>query len=143
MKKDLKMSLCLDVNSSSFKDDFCGMIEKYKPNFLIDTVGGEMSGKLFSWMPSQSEMILVGNLSSQDMSLCTTEFFIHNKRIRGFNLEDYLRDEVSDDNRIFNFTYNRKRFFQIIQDDINSGGKIFGATIAKEMNLDQWNEALN
>jgi len=79
-------------------------------------------------MPSKSEMILVGNLASQDMKLCTTEFFMHNKKICGFNLERYLIEEINDD--------RRNEFKKLVQDDINAGGKLFGTTIAKEMSLD-------
>ena len=77
----------------------------------------------------------MGNLAGADLKLCTTEFFMHNKRIRGFNLENYVAKELSDE--------NRRHYFKIIQDDINSGGEIFGTTVAKEFRLDEWNKAID
>jgi hypothetical protein len=68
------------------------------------------------------------------MKLNTTEFFVHNKKIWGFNLESYLREELSDD--------RRREFMKCIQDDINSGGKLFGAKVAREMELQEWNKAI-
>lgn len=79
-------------------------------------------------------MILLGNISNASLKLSTTEFFMHNKRIRGFNMPSYFRHELSEE--------RRKQLFGIIQDDINEGGKYFGATIAKEFKFDEFNQAL-
>lgn len=88
---------------------------------MIDTIGGD-SGRLYSWMPERSEIILLGNLSNEDVKFNTTEFFMHEKKICGFNLDIYMREKL-DENK-------RKDFMKFIQDDINSGGKYFNVNIA-------------
>ncbi len=86
-------------------------------------------------MPPNSEMILMGNLSNASLTLSTTEFFMHNKRIRGFNLEDHLRDEISEE--------RRHLFFKIVQDDFNHGGKIFNCDVAKQYRFEEYGKAID
>lgn len=115
-------------------ENYLKAIEEEKPMFLIDLVGSEKSGTLFEQMPANSEMIVLGNISNASLKLSTTEFFMHNKRIRGFNVISYIRDEMKDE--------RRRDLMKIIEDDINSGGEYFGASIAKEFRLEDWNQAL-
>lgn len=86
-------------------------------------------------MPDKSEMLAVGNVSSSSINLSTTDFFMHSKKISGFNLIKYMREDLSTD--------KKKQFFKFIQDDINSGGKMFSTMIAKEMKLEEWSKALD
>ena len=138
----LEESMILRSDAHDFCDRFENLIcsskgdkEGFNPSFLIDAVGSELSGCLFEKMRPGSEMILLGNLSNACLKLSTTEFFMHNKRLRGFNLQSYFRDELSAD--------RRKQLFQIIQDDINAGGEYFGAAIAREFKFDEFNKALD
>lgn len=60
---------------------------------------------------------------------------MHSKKVIGFNLIKFLRDEIKEE--------NRREFFKIIQDDINSGGKMFiGSSISQEMSLEDWAKAM-
>ena len=136
LRSDLKCEHILDYESADFEKNFCKFIEEFKPRFLVDAVGGEMSGRIFEKMPMCSEMILLGNLSNESLKLNATEFFMHSKRIRGFNLEDYFYRELPED--------RRKHFVEIIQDDFNkNSGELFGkVSIAKELKFDEWQQAL-
>jgi hypothetical protein len=44
-------------------------------------------------------MILLGNFKGADLKISTKEFYMHNKRIRGFNLIDYFSEELDDERR--------------------------------------------
>jgi hypothetical protein len=56
--------------------------------------------------------------------------------IRGFFLEDYLRNELS--------SQEYKEFSRMIADDLKNGSKLFGQLhIAKTMKLDEFDQALN
>ena len=44
-------------------------------------------------------MILFGNVEGADLKISTKEFFMHNKRIRGFNLPDYVSEELDEERR--------------------------------------------
>jgi hypothetical protein len=99
-----------------------------KPFCFIDLCGSEWSGRLFSCMPRGSHMLLAGNVEGADLKISSTEFVMHNKKIRGFDLESYVRDELDEE--------GRKHLFKIIQDDINSGGEYFGSEIGQEFKLD-------
>ena len=106
-----------------------------KPLCFIDLCGSEWSGRLFSCMPRGSHMLLAGNVEGADLKILSKEFYMHNKKIRGFDFESYVMFEVDDE--------RRKHLFEIIQDDINSGGEYFGSEIAQEFKLDEWQQALN
>jgi hypothetical protein len=69
------------------------------PLYFLDCCGSEWSGRLFSCMPSNSHMILIGNVEGEDMKLNSKEFYMHNKRIRGFNLHSYVQEELEEDRR--------------------------------------------
>ena len=64
MKDEFKMKMVLNLEESSFKNQFCEMREKMMPMLMIDAIGGDLAGNLFSMMPQKSEMISVGNLSN-------------------------------------------------------------------------------
>ena len=80
-------------------------------------------------------MILLGNVEGADLKIPSKEFYLHNKRIRGFNLLDYVTEELDDE--------RRKQLFSIIEEDINSGGKYFGSDVGKIFKFNEWQQALN
>jgi len=137
MKKELGLKNVLwHDNSEDFWNRFSSLVDDLKPRFLIDVCGSDWSGLLFERMPPYSVMILLGDLANKKLSINATEFFMHNKLIRGFNMEHYWREELAED--------RRKHFYQIIQDDINSGGEFFGnKNIAREFKLEEWKTAID
>ena len=123
-------------DSEDFWKRFTTLCDDLKPKFLVDVCGSEWSGLLFERMPAFSVMILLGDLANQKLRLNTTEFYMHNKLIRGFNLDHYFREELTEERRKF--------FFKIIQDDINSGGEFFGnKNISGQYKLNEWQNALD
>jgi NADPH:quinone reductase-like Zn-dependent oxidoreductase len=137
MKKELGLNNVLwHDNSEAFWTRFSSLVADLQPRFLIDVCGSDWSGLLFERMPAYSVMILLGDLANKKLSINATEFFMHNKLIRGFNLEHYFREELTED--------RRKQFYQIIQEDINEGGEYFGnKNIAREFKLDEWKTAID
>jgi hypothetical protein len=75
------------------------MNDKYKTKCFIDTLGGDLSGRIFSMMPDGSEMIALGNITCSNLNLETTEFYMHSKKVMGFNLIKYMREELSADKK--------------------------------------------
>ena len=87
-------------------------------------------------------MIVLGNYSNSSLfKLCTSELFMHGKKIRGFNLEYHLKMEVSKE--------RRKQMMRIVEGDFNHGGKLFGnwrggvPSEFKEFKFEDWKEAVN
>jgi hypothetical protein len=79
-------------------------------------------------------MILIGNLAEKDLKIPCQNFYFDSKKIRGFFLERFLREELDED--------TQHKFFHQIAEDLRSGGQIFGTKIAKEMRLEEWDQAL-
>jgi len=86
-------------------------------------------------LPLKSEMLILGSLSQKDLVLPASCFYFESKHIRGFFLERFIKEELNDQ--------EYKNFCGIIADDLKNGGKIFGTKCAKEMKLEEWNQALN
>ena len=84
-------------------------------------------------MPANSELIVVGNLSNASLKLSTTEFFMHNKRVRGFNFEQHMGQLEAE---------TRRELMRIVEEDINAGGEYFGIRDCKEYPVEDWDQAL-
>ena len=97
--------------------------------------GGELPGRILDKLPAKAEMILIGNLSEKDLVIPCSNFYFGSKKIRGFFFDRYLRDELDDD--------TRHKFFHDIALDLKNGGQLFGTKVAKEMKLEEWDQALN
>ncbi len=100
LRKDLglKNVFCHD-DSDSFWKSYLTVLEEMKPLSLIDLCGSEWSGRLFSCMPPGSHLLLAGNVEGADLKISSKEFYMHNKKIRGFDLESYVRDELDEERR--------------------------------------------
>lgn len=97
--------------------------------------GGDLPGRILQCLPQCSQMLVLGSLSQKNLVLPANCFYFQSKNIRGFFLERFMREELSQQ--------EYKDFCRIIADDLKNGGKIFGTKVAKEMKLEEWNQALN
>ena len=121
----------ININSADFQSKFCNCIKDFNRCYYISMLGGEIPGKILQYLPVKSEMVILGNLSRKDLVLPASSFFFQSKKIRGFFLERFIEEELTEQ--------EYKSFCTQIAQDINSGGKCFGTKIAKEMKLDEWN----
>lgn len=117
----------------SDKERLSTLLNDLKPLYLLDLVGSEASGSLFEQMAANSELLVVGNLSNASLKLSTTEFFMHNKGVRGFNFEHHMNQLEPQ---------RRKELMRIVEEDINSGGEYFGIRNCKEYRVEDWDQAL-
>lgn len=100
LQNDLGYNLVWDYTASNFLDELKNnIIPKYNITAMKDCVGGEISGKIFAMMPEKSVLCLLGNLSNEDLKICSSEFFLHQKSIESFNLVRYITESLSDDRR--------------------------------------------
>lgn len=100
LQNDLGYNLIWDYTYPNFLDELQNnIIPKYNITAMKDCVGGEISGKILAKMPEKSVLCLLGNLSNEDLKICTSEFFLHQKQIESFNLVRYVSESLSDDRR--------------------------------------------
>ena len=93
-------------------------IQTLNATVLFEYVGGELPAQIFQWLPKGSEMVLISNLSGQNVPINTGDLLFNDKRIRGFLLTPWI--DQSDQDTIENAK-------KILADDLASGGKIFGS----------------
>eukprot|EP00347_Sterkiella_histriomuscorum_P023523 403334315 len=134
-KDKFNVKYVINQNTGQFKDQMCSFIKEVEPLIYISCVGGDLTGRIFNCMPPKSTLIMVGNLSNEDLKLPVTQLFVEGKQIKGFFLERYLREELP------KATYNQ--FCDEIKEDFKSGGKKFGVQACKEMDLKDWDKALD
>ncbi len=91
-------SLC--SADESFEEDLKIILSKYKSICAFDAVGGSQSGLIFNYLPSNSQLIVYGGLSNENIGdIDVLQMIFQNKKIVGFNLNDYIRNGNMDLNR--------------------------------------------
>ena len=100
LKKDFGLkNVFWHDDSEAFWKAYLEQLESLRPEYFLDCCGSVWSGRLFSCMPKNSHMILLGNVEGADLKIPTKEFYLHNKRIRGFNLITYFAEELDEERR--------------------------------------------
>ena len=84
-------------------------------------------------MPPKSTMVVYGNLSKQRITFEPQEFHWSDKQIVGLMMFRWVCSLTLEE---------RRRWFQLVADDLKAGGVVFGSTIVKKVPLAQWSEAL-
>lgn len=80
-------------------------------------------------------MLILGSLTKQDLVIPASVFYFQSKCIRGFFLERFVTEELSQ--------AEYRDFIRLIAEDLSAGGAVFGTKVAKEMRLEEWSQALN
>lgn len=100
---------------------------------LFECVGGDLCGKVFKLMPPKSTMVVYGNLTRKDPTFESTDFRWNDKNITSLVLFRWLAQLTSEE---------RQKWFKQVVDDIQSGAKIFGTKVIKEVPLEEWKTAM-
>jgi NADPH:quinone reductase-like Zn-dependent oxidoreductase len=122
----------LNSTREGFVDELKSIVKELNASIAFDAVGGEMTGIILNALPVGSEVIVYGGLSGKDISgISTLEVIFHNKKLSGFNLNEWMADKSSSE------------FQQIadeIQDFIIKGD--FKTEIQSSYNLDEIKEGI-
>ncbi len=82
--------IAIDGMSENFTDTLKELVNKYDAKICFDAVGGEQTGLLINAMPADSELVLYGGLSGQEISQIDPMGIIFDRKtISGFNLMDW------------------------------------------------------
>ena len=87
---------------------------------------GSISGQILEEMPQNCEYVVVGNLSSENLSMSPINFISTGNKLRGLNMFGYLYSLTKEE---------RDAHFTKVSNDFKDGGKIFGSDIYKELPL--------
>jgi hypothetical protein len=63
MCKHRKSAYIADSSEKTFEEDLKGMIAEVKPSYLLDAVGGKLTGTILNLMPPKSTAMVYGLLS--------------------------------------------------------------------------------
>lgn len=135
LKNDLNLTRIVDYSRNDFQDLLRNEAYQFDRCCYISMQGGDFPGKILNQLPAKSEMILIGNLAEKDLVISAQNFYFDQKRIRGFFLERFVKDEL-DENTLH-------KFYKYIADDLKNGGNLFGTKVAKEMRLEEWDQAID
>lgn len=77
--ESMKLKYALGQNAQDFEQRIQDAIKEVNPLMYISCVGGDLTGKVFKFMPNKSQLVVIGNLSNQDLCLPITELFMEGK----------------------------------------------------------------
>eukprot|EP00347_Sterkiella_histriomuscorum_P006880 403351084 len=135
MREEFQLQYILDQNQGDFLDKLYDFTKDRQKVVYISMSGGDLPGRILDKLPAKAEMIILGNLAEKELTIPCSSFFLDSKKIRGFFLERYLKEDLDED--------TQHKFFHCIADDLKKGGSLFGTQIAKEMKLNEWEQALS
>ena len=85
----------LNSTDENFFKELKTKAEELEADICFDAVGGEQSGIILNAMPANSELILYGGLSGQELSgFDSLGVIFNNKVLSGFNLMDWMDELV-------------------------------------------------
>jgi NADPH:quinone reductase-like Zn-dependent oxidoreductase len=86
----------LNSTSDHFKENLTSLCDEIKPKIAFDAIGGESTAQLFNCLPKNAQVVVYGGLSGNDISgICTMEIIFKNKKLLGFNLNDWIPGKSS------------------------------------------------
>ncbi|CDW86811.1 zinc-binding dehydrogenase family protein [Stylonychia lemnae] len=133
LKDECGAHYVLNSTSPTFLTDLQILCDELQPTYLIDYIGGNLIGQIFTTMPQSSHLLTVGNQSGETMNLNSGDILFKDKTVSGFMLNRFLQSISLDD---------RRELMQRISNDLRDGGKIFGSNIVKEIPLENFKEGL-
>eukprot|EP00347_Sterkiella_histriomuscorum_P002537 403367771 len=74
----------LDSSKPEFVQDLQGLINELEPTLLIDYLAGELPGQIFQIMPAESQLVIVGVLTSTEIVIKAGNLLYGDKTVRGF-----------------------------------------------------------
>ncbi|MGB7335085.1 MAG: zinc-binding dehydrogenase [Salaquimonas sp.] len=94
---DLGATHVLNVTSDGFMPDMLNLMREEKPGVFLDAVADQTCSDIFAGMPNKAEWVIYGKLSTQNPTLTQPgQFIFMSKKIRGFWLTKWLRDQDKD-----------------------------------------------
>jgi NADPH:quinone reductase-like Zn-dependent oxidoreductase len=68
LKEEYGCKYVLNSNSENFFEEFTQLVKEKNATCLIECIGGELTGKLMSCLPSRSTVVFYGALSEEGVS---------------------------------------------------------------------------
>jgi NADPH:quinone reductase-like Zn-dependent oxidoreductase len=94
-EKELKERGCRYILNSSDSDFLKRLKEwcnEHKAVLMFDAVGGELINPLLDYLPVNSNIVVYGNLSQQEINFLPTQLIRDHKKITGFYLGHWVRE---------------------------------------------------
>lgn len=82
-------------------------------------------------MPTGSELVIVGLLSSRNINLIAGNILYGEKTVRGFTIFKWIASKKGEE---------RRRVHDMVAQDLKNGGKLFGSNYVKAVDLEDYKE---
>jgi len=90
-KKEVKYVLC--SVDDDFLNKFSKLSKQLEAKIFIDAVSGELSGKMLELMPADSQLVLYGALTGENLShIGAKDLIFYGKSVTGFNLINWFEN---------------------------------------------------
>jgi len=89
--KNLGCEHVFDSNDLLFQKRLLEVCNKFKASVAFDAVGGELTRRLVSAMPSKSLIVVYGALANEPCQIDSADLLFHDKRLEGFWLSRWIK----------------------------------------------------
>lgn len=72
------------------------MLKDFASCVYVSMLGGDIPGRVFGLLPTNTLMVVIGSLTTQDLVIPAHSFYFESKKIRGFFLERFYEEELSE-----------------------------------------------
>jgi len=100
---------------------------------MFEFNGGDFAGKILKIMPNGSSCYVTGSLTADPFVLDNVDILFNDKHVRGLFLPGWLASLTEQE---------RKATLQLVADDMNAGGAVFGTEIFKILPIDDFDKAV-
>ncbi|MBT3209386.1 MAG: zinc-binding dehydrogenase [Bacteroidetes bacterium] len=117
----------LNLLDEKFNIEFAELCEKLNPTTVFEAVGGETTGNILNLMPENSQVVVYGGLSGDNIGgIDVLQTIFHNKSIIGFNLNDFIENQSADDFEKISLQLQNKIIEKQIETKIQKAIKLDG-----------------
>jgi NADPH:quinone reductase-like Zn-dependent oxidoreductase len=89
--REMGAQYVVDSSEAGFPEQLKSLADQLGAQLLLDAVGGNMTGQLIAAAPRGGTILSYGRLSAEPCIIEPGELIMHNKRLVGFLLSDWMR----------------------------------------------------
>jgi len=125
--KNAGAKFVLNLLDDNFEKELIILVGKLNPTIAFEAIGGETSGKILNIMPKNSQVIISGGLSGENIGgIDVLQTIFYNKSLSGFNLNDYIEKLSSKEFEEISIKIQNKIISKEIETEIQKSIKLDG-----------------
>jgi len=80
----------LNSEAEDFEVELTKLISELKPLVFFEYIGGELPYKVFTKMPAKSQLVIVGNMTNEDIKLSSMDILMKSKNVTSLFVPNWI-----------------------------------------------------